>query len=100
MKNHSTLFVCSECDAEVTLLVSPGCPARLHGKPEDCYEAEAPELQTRECPQCGHEFTDFETDCAIEQAAENAYEERLLRAEARAEARAEFIREGGWTWNE
>lgn len=92
MKTLSTLFVCPQCDAESTLLVSPGAPAKW-GKPEDSCEAEAPELLTRECPQCGHEFSDFHADCAIERAEVNEYETRCAIAEERAE-----LRRDGWIW--
>lgn len=50
-------YTCSnqDCEHEFKITVSKYVPARIHGRPEDCYPAEGGEIEPENCPECGCE---------------------------------------------
>lgn len=46
-------YACSCCEREFDIEYTFGCPARVSGPPEDCYDEEPDEYEPSECPECG-----------------------------------------------
>ena len=70
-----TLTITCPCDAEIELDANPGRPARLYGRPEDCYPEEPMQFSPDECPECGQTIDPGTVAEALSAAIQDAKDE-------------------------